>query len=210
MQNFNNSPVYSNAVDIDNAFNKSVSKFENSFESDYQHADKKRKTIFGKIIQAITKPLGKVGEYALLIPLSPVMGAALRHKGFTPPSNIEARAQLFYDKIVRGEKSSNFTSNLTGGAMANPFEDTDHLAADVIEQIIVFVKNQIAKKKAGAKLPPYLDAVATGGLAVQDQIQKQTTQQINQTIGEKVLSFSPYILVAVVVIIVGIIWASKK
>lgn len=143
-----------------------------------QPGKKKKKGLFKKSLKSLGKGIGKAGKkigkiakglatYPLLLPLSPVMGSMLKKAGYKPPRNIEARAQLFYNKIVAKNKFDEIEFSEYEG------DERDNLAPAIIPAIISFVKDIIQKKKSGKKLDPVIDAGASVAIAVEKRLESE-------------------------------------
>lgn len=117
------------------------------------------------------KAVAKAVSLYPLIPLMPVMGAALKKKGFTPPKNVADRAELFYNEVVRKE--------------SNKFEREQHfdgyndhlIGEEIVVAIIDYIKTIQQKKnmqKAGqpVQLSPTDQVVSAGASKVLGGIER--------------------------------------
>lgn len=132
--------------------------------------------IASKIIEGHEKVFKKVGQlatklisYPLLVPLMPVMGAAIKKAGVSPSGDPGKRAEQFYTYVIKKEKpGSNY--------------EQDHILpaiAALIPIVIKFVKNMIAKKKAKkaagqeASMDPVEAVVADTGASVMETLDQK-------------------------------------
>jgi len=118
----------------------------------------------------IGKGLKKIGKLAVgaallpaVLPLMPVMAAALKKKGLKPSKKPRALVEQFYKNIVKKNSHYDFQANHSG-------EDNFLPLAAVVPPVISFVKDMINRKKSGEKLSPVLDTVASGSENVVDEI----------------------------------------
>lgn len=115
-----------------------------------------------KIDAKVVQPVLKSAKYAVLIPLQPVMVAALKAKGIKSslnPFDIEQTAQKFYDNIV-AKKGSNYEPIADWSIYKG--DSYDHLTGDVIEAIVNFIKNGIQGQKEGKKQSDLMNQIADG------------------------------------------------
>lgn len=149
---------------------------KNKLRNDFDLAD---------AISKINQSLGTVtNTLTQLQPLASTMSTALKAAGYTPPSDLNALAAAFQAKIVAP------VTGITTG--------------DVQQNIINFVRDQMAAKANGASLSAAQLAVANGGNNVLNRLNNSTTFTDIFT--------NPYVIIGFVVIVGVVIWliSSKK
>lgn len=73
-----------------------------------------------------------------------------------------------------------------------------------------FVGDIIQAKKDGKGLTPVLDKVATLGIATEQAAVNAAQGKAEQTIGQQVLKFSPYIIGGIIVVVLGAVFFMAK
>jgi hypothetical protein len=126
------------------------------------------------------KKLGKLAVGAALLPavlpLMPVMAAALKKKGLKPSKKPRALVEQFYKNIVKKNSHYDFQANHAG-------EDTFLPLAAVVPPVIKFVQDMIQRKKSGEKLSPVLATVADGSESVVSEIKQKLDSAPEETPG---------------------------
>lgn len=149
---------------------------------------KKKKGFFRKIGRGLKKAVKAVGKgvksvgvrlaLAPLYPLIPVMRNALKKKGVNPPKKLPDLAEAFFNNIV---KKSNFDSYYSGKTLEYDGYNDDHIAGDIVQGILKFVKDLIQKKKDKKKgipvaLSPVEEEIVGGAERVLNKIEKKATE----------------------------------
>src|SRR5690606_20312230 len=116
---------------------------------------------------------------SILKPLVPVMDAGLKAIGQIPPNPLEAKAQLFYDKVVVPAGGGSYS-----------------LDEDIINAIIAFVAAKAAKKQAGEEQAPVYDKIGEITLKVEDKIASTAKTQVDKKIGGFLTDNLPMVLLA--------------
>lgn len=101
----------------------------------------------GKASIKAVKAVASVTVYAPLLPLVPMMNKMLKKKGYNPPKSMPDKTALFYNKIVRENKTSNY-EHLPYIDMSNLETDSVAVAASVmVPAIISFIKTLKSKSE---------------------------------------------------------------
>ncbi len=128
-----------------------------------------------KAAKSVAKVYKSVISFAVLAPLSPIMGAALKKRGVNPPSNLKDRAKLFYNTVVAKNQFESKPINF------DQYDgNEDHLVEEVVSAILKFVKGLVTKKKAGEPVPPGLEDIASGAASVIDSATAAAADPKNQ------------------------------
>ncbi len=163
-----------------------------------------------KGVKAVAGAVKDVTAFSVLLPFVPMMNKSLKAKGLTPPKNVADKAELFYKEVVQKNSNSFDAPDLLEEMETfDGSNRSDHVAVAIIPPIIAFVKDLINKKKRGTKLGPILDAVATGGMQAQTEIEKEVRSEVNTSVGEKITANWMWIVGGVLVLIVVMV-AMKK
>lgn len=186
---------------MDNSITVQEMSFANQDNLNLKKGFKKIGKGFKKAGKAVKKAVGYASAYTVLLPLAPIMGAALKDKGFTPPKNLQKRSELFYNEIV-AKKNSKFAP-IDFDSLDSSFQD--NIAPAIVPPIIAFVKELMALKKAGKKLNAAQDKIAKAGIAVESKLKEEAKAEVAGETGKFVLKNSPIILVAFSVIVIAIV-----
>jgi hypothetical protein len=120
----------------------------------------------GQGVKDAAKAVASAAKFVVLVPLIPVMVAALKKKGLKPSSaakDVEATAQLFYNEIVAKKGSSYEPIDFDSFEQ----DEYDNLAGEIIEAIISFIKGGIKNLKDGkTSASPVMQVVQTEGAKV--------------------------------------------
>jgi hypothetical protein len=117
---------------------------------------------------------------AILKPLIPVMDEGLKAIGQIPPTSLEAKAQMFYDKVVVPAGGGSYS-----------------LDEDIINAIIAFVAAKAAKKQAGEEQSPIYDKIGEITLKVEDKIASTAKTEVDKKIGGFLTDNLPMVLLAI-------------
>jgi hypothetical protein len=187
--------------------------FDESFNDDFSLKDLRDKT--KQAAKAVGKGIKKVAQTTkliLLVPFLPVMVAALKAKGLKAsmnPKHIKATTEMFYNNIVR--KSSGFESYEEINFEDFDEFEQDNLADEVVGAVFDYVKKQVQYLKEGKKLSKVNEKLAKLGIKGEQKAIATAQTEVNKTVGQKVMSFSPWIIGGVVLTIIVITYlASRK
>jgi len=151
-----------------------------------QKRDKRKEKIkeFGGKMKNAVKKYGAVG---VLIPFKNVMVKRLQEMGVNVKGkSLQEIAVDFYNKVVKKDN----------------YEEIDHLAvppsiiAGVVQGILGFFKNLVKRKKQGDPLSPAEEKMATGVEKVADQVDEAERDITEESIGELVVQYLPYAILA--------------
>lgn len=149
----------------------------------------------------------KVGSpWLLLIPVAPQMRAALRLNGITPPKDLEKLGRTFYDNIVKvNTLESQVANDRHGFAHFAETNHVNHIAPIAIEAIISAILSLISgikkKKEQGMELNKTEKVIDNVSESAETMAEEAAANEVEETIGETIVKYLPWIVGAIVAII---------
>lgn len=159
---------------------------------------------------------------AVFLPLKPFMGIIKKNLGYDSSDKVSTEDLLreFYDKNVRKSKSDygleydrygdepQLSSNTSAFSDGENFDPVTISA--IVTGIISYFKKLKAKKAAGEPLTGNEAKVVEAGEEIGQSVDDMKVEEINSTVGESLIKYLPYIIVAIILIAIAFYFATKS